>query len=114
MSANQRLENQKPARRRSVAFHLGRGAAWVIGGVLALVVAVVLGFSWYSTTGDFQRRVGREIVSVLEDATGGRSLTLQGDGSGGKQVAFATQIGRMAIKTKFTFKEMMYHDSLAI
>jgi translocation and assembly module TamB len=33
---------------------------------------VVGGFWWYSTTEDFQRRVGREIVSVLENATGGR------------------------------------------
>jgi hypothetical protein len=33
---------------------------------------------------------------------------------GDKEVAFATLIGRMAIKTKFTFKEMMYHESLAI
>ena len=31
-----------------------------------------------------------------------------------KEVAFATLIGRMAIKTKFNFKEMMYHETLAI
>jgi hypothetical protein len=31
-----------------------------------------------------------------------------------KEVAFATVIGRMSIKTKFTFKEMMYHETLAI
>jgi hypothetical protein len=31
-----------------------------------------------------------------------------------KEVAFATAIGRMAIKTKFNFKEMMYHEALAI
>ncbi|HEY6373931.1 MAG TPA: translocation/assembly module TamB domain-containing protein, partial [Edaphobacter sp.] len=29
-------------------------------------------FAWYSTTPDFERRVGREIVSILENATGGR------------------------------------------
>ena len=28
--------------------------------------------TWYTTTADFQQRVGREIVSVLENATGGR------------------------------------------
>ena len=33
---------------------------------------MVGGFWWYTTTDDFQRRVGKEIVSVLEDATGGR------------------------------------------
>jgi hypothetical protein len=31
-----------------------------------------------------------------------------------KEVAFATVIGKNAIKTKFTFKEMMYHETLAI
>jgi hypothetical protein len=31
-----------------------------------------------------------------------------------KEVAFATVIGRMSVKTKFTFKEMMYHETLAI
>ena len=29
-------------------------------------------FAWYSTTDDFKRRVGKEVVKVLEDATGGR------------------------------------------
>jgi translocation and assembly module TamB len=29
-------------------------------------------FAWYSTTDDFNRRVGKEVVKVLEDATGGR------------------------------------------
>jgi hypothetical protein len=31
-----------------------------------------------------------------------------------KEVAFVTAIGRMAIKTKFNFKEMLYHETLAI
>jgi hypothetical protein len=31
-----------------------------------------------------------------------------------KEIAFVTALGRMAIKTKFTFKEMVYHESLAI
>ena len=61
-----------PKKRRSLMFHMGRGMAWLVGGVLALVVLVVGGFWWYSTTDDFQRRVGKEIVSVLENATGGR------------------------------------------
>jgi translocation and assembly module TamB len=62
----------QPRRRRSIAWHISRGAAWCIAGLLALVILVVGGFWWYTTTDDFQRRVGREIVSVLEDATGGR------------------------------------------
>jgi translocation and assembly module TamB len=59
-------------KRRSIAFHVSRAMAWLIGGVLALILLAVGGFWWYSTTADFQRRVGKEIVSVLEDATGGR------------------------------------------
>ncbi len=59
-------------KKRSLAGHMGRGAAWLIGGGLALLLVVLGGFTWYTTTGNFQRRVAREIVSVLEDATGGR------------------------------------------
>ena len=31
-----------------------------------------------------------------------------------KEVAFAAMIGRVAVKTKFNLKEMMYHESLAV
>jgi translocation and assembly module TamB len=55
-----------------MVFHVSRAMAWLIGSVLALVIVAVGGFAWYTTTDDFQGRVGREIVSVLEDATGGR------------------------------------------
>jgi translocation and assembly module TamB len=67
-------ENPMPAngKKRSLAGHMGRAVAWLIFGAATLVVVVVGGFAWYSTTDDFQHRVGREIVSVLEDATGGR------------------------------------------
>lgn len=64
--------NAPRRKRRSFGFHLSRAAAWVILGALLLVVVLVGGFAWYSTTDDFQHRVGKEIVSVLEDATGGR------------------------------------------
>ena len=45
---------------------------WIFGSVILLVLLLVAGLSWYTTTADFQRRVGSEVVSVLEDATGGR------------------------------------------
>lgn len=61
-----------PARRRGLKGHIARAVLWILGGGLALVILLVGGLWWYSTTNDFQRRVGREIVSVLEDATGGR------------------------------------------
>lgn len=34
--------------------------------------------------------------------------------AGDKEVDFVTMIGRLTIKTKFTLKEMMYHQALAI
>jgi len=55
-----------PARR------LLRILAWIFGPLAALVVLLLLAVSWYSTTDDFQRRVGGEVVSVLQDSTGGR------------------------------------------
>ena len=59
-------------RRRSIAWHVTRAGSWGIGGGLALVILLVSGITWYTATETFQRRVGREIVSVLGDATGGR------------------------------------------
>ncbi len=50
----------------------GRIAAWTFGGLFALLVVLFLGGWYYTTTADFQRRVGAEVVSVLEDSTGGR------------------------------------------
>lgn len=59
---------QKPARRSRML----RIIAWTAGTILVLLIVLVLGLSWYTTTADFQRRVGGEIVQVLEDSTGGR------------------------------------------
>ena len=59
-------------RRRSVAWHVTRAGSWGFGGALALAILLVGGITWYTATAYFQRLVGREIVSVLEDATGGR------------------------------------------
>ncbi len=73
-------ENNVPEHRTPSRRPVGRVAkaiAWVIGGVLLLLLVVIGGLAWYSTTADFQRRVGKEVVSVLEDSTGGR-VDLQG------------------------------------
>ena len=58
--------------KRSLAARMGRGMAWMVIGFVILVMALFCGFWWYSTTDDFNRRVGNEVVKVLEDATGGR------------------------------------------
>ena len=39
---------------------------------VALLLILVAGAAWYTTTSDFQHRVQKEVVKVLEDATGGR------------------------------------------
>jgi translocation and assembly module TamB len=62
----------EPVKGTHWGIHVGRVAAWTILGVVALVVLVLGVGAWYTTTPDFQRRVGREVVHVLEDATGGR------------------------------------------
>ena len=57
---------------RTVSMKIVRGLAWLFLSLLLLVSVVLVGLAWYSTTPDFQRRVGKEVVSVLEDATGGK------------------------------------------
>ena len=51
---------------------IAKTVAWIIASVLLLVVIAIGGLAWYSTTADFQQRVGRQVVSVLENSTGGR------------------------------------------
>jgi len=58
--------------KRSLAARMGRGMAWMVIGFVILVMVVVGAFWWYSTTDDFNRRVGNQVVKVLEDSTGGR------------------------------------------
>ena len=62
----------RPAKRHSIPKRVMKALAWTVGGLLLLLAIAIGGLWWYSTTADFQRRVGREVVSVLEDATGGR------------------------------------------
>ncbi len=58
--------------KRSLATRMGRAVAWTVIGFVVLLMVLFGTFAWYSTTDDFSRRVGREVVKVLEDATGGR------------------------------------------
>lgn len=57
---------------RSWSRRLWRILGWMAGVILLVLILLVVGLSWYTTTADFQRRVGGEVVHVLEDATGGR------------------------------------------
>jgi hypothetical protein len=97
----------RPVKKRSIAGHIRGATAWLIAGVVALVIVVVGGFWWYSTTADFQGRVGKEIVSVLENATGGRvelrGVKLQPVGSGDRGRwagdSWAGRAGRSAVSS---------------
>ena len=58
--------------KRSLSTRLGRAIMWTLTGLLLLAAVLFVAFAWYTTTADFDRRVGGEVVKVLEDATGGR------------------------------------------
>jgi translocation and assembly module TamB len=58
--------------KRSLATRMMRAVAWTVIGFVILLMVLCGTFAWYTTTDDFSRRVGREVVTVLEDATGGR------------------------------------------
>ena len=58
--------------KRSLATRMGRAFLWCVLVGIVLVAVLFGSFAWYSTTEDFNRRVGKEVVKVLEDATGGR------------------------------------------
>lgn len=58
--------------KRSIAARITRGTLWTLGGIVAFLLLIFGVFAWYTTTADFERRVGDKLVSVLGDATGGR------------------------------------------
>jgi translocation and assembly module TamB len=57
---------------RSLATRMGRALLWCVIAAIVLVAVLFGAFAWYSTTDDFNRRVSKEVVKVLENATGGR------------------------------------------
>src|SRR5271167_719035 len=49
------------------------GYIWRVGGaLLLLVVALVVGLLFYASSAHFSNQVRQKVISVLEDATGGR------------------------------------------
>ena len=58
--------------KRSIAARITRGTLWTLGGIVALLLTLFGIFAWYTTTADFERRVGDKLIAVLGDATGGR------------------------------------------
>jgi translocation and assembly module TamB len=66
--AKDQLTPLAPKRRSRVL----RAFGWSVLSLVVLVVLLAVGATWYTGTADFQRRVGGEVVSTLENATGGR------------------------------------------
>ncbi|HEX4154810.1 MAG TPA: translocation/assembly module TamB domain-containing protein [Acidobacteriaceae bacterium] len=67
-AASSSPKSGKSARGSGVLRVLG----WIAASILVLLVVLIAGLSWYTTTADFQHRLGGEVVHVLETATGGR------------------------------------------
>ena len=97
-------------KKRSLVFHISRAMAWLIGGVLALVIVLVGGFAWYSTTEDFQQSRGqgdrlgaggrdrrtrrsarRQLQPVASGDRGGRTGDSRAGGAGRSAVSFRGQ-----------------------
>ncbi len=68
----ERIEEKLAQVKRSLGGKVAHTIAWIFAGISVLLLILVAGFSWYSTTSDFNQRVGKAVVNLLEDATGGR------------------------------------------
>jgi translocation and assembly module TamB len=49
-----------------------RAIAWIIGSLFLLLVLIVVGLGFYTTTNDFGNRVRSTLINTLQDATGGK------------------------------------------
>lgn len=57
-----------PHRKHRIARFFG----WMFITIFVILLVALFGFNWYTHTQDFQRRVGGEVKSVVEDSTGGK------------------------------------------
>lgn len=78
MSKEQRLDvDEKRAvpaarKRRTPVRKVAKAIAWLAASLGLLIIIIVGGLTWYTRTADFQRRVGAQVVTILQDATGGK------------------------------------------
>ncbi|MEO8737652.1 MAG: translocation/assembly module TamB domain-containing protein, partial [Edaphobacter sp.] len=66
------IEENLARMKRSLGGRVAHTIAWIFGGLSLLLLVLLGGFAWYSTTADFNQRVGKAVEGVLENATGGR------------------------------------------
>ena len=63
------LDAEEPAAKKSVVL---RFFGWSAASLAAFLMALLVAVTWYSGTPDFERRLRGEVVSTLENASGGR------------------------------------------
>jgi translocation and assembly module TamB len=68
----EKLEKKLASVKRSLGGRVAHVIAWIFAGFSVLLLVLVAAFSWYSTTTDFNQRVDKTVVNLLENATGGR------------------------------------------
>lgn len=68
----ERVQEKLAHVKRSLGGRVAHTIAWIFGGISLLLLVLLGGFAWYSTTNDFNQRVGKAVIGVLENATGGR------------------------------------------
>jgi len=71
-SLPEKIEEKLALVKRSLGSRVAHIIAWIFAGISVLLLLLVGTFAWYSTTADFNRRVGGAVVNLLENATGGR------------------------------------------
>ena len=71
-SLPEKIEEKLAVVKRSLSGRVAHVIAWIFAGISVLLLVLVATFAWYSTTADFSRRVGKVVVGLLENATGGR------------------------------------------
>lgn len=68
----EKLEEKIIQVKRSLGGRVAHIIAWIFAGISILLLVLFAAFAWYSTTADFNQRVGNAVINVLENATGGR------------------------------------------
>lgn len=66
------VEEKLREAKRSIMARITHATLWTLGGIISLLLLLFGLFAWYTTTADFERRVGDKLIGGLGDATGGR------------------------------------------